>query len=278
MGSGTTGRTGADVRLEDAAVTIDGRRVLGPVSLTIGPGERWALLGPNGAGKTTLFSLLAAQRSPSAGTVRVLGETLGRTDMRQLRGRIGLVSHKVADALPWNVAALEIVLTGKGGLLAPWWGSFDEEEHAGALRLLEELSCGHLAGQPFAHCSQGERQRVLVARSLFGGHELLLLDEPTAGVDLPGRERLVASLEALAAGGTGPTMVMTAHTLEELPPSITHAALLGDGRLVAAGAAEEVLTGELLSACFGITLRVARHDDGRRSAWAVGPAPGASQR
>lgn len=254
--------------LEGATVRIDGRRVLGPVSLTVRRAERWALLGPNGAGKTTLFSLLGAQRSPSAGTVAVLGETLGRTDMRRLRTRIGLVSHRVADALPWNVSALEVVLTGKGGLLAPWWGSFGEDDRAAARRLLDDLSCGHLAAQPFAYCSQGERQRILVARSLLGGHELLLLDEPTAGVDLPGREALVAALEALAAAPGGPTTVMTAHTLEELPPSITHAALLREGVLVDAGPADEVLTDEGLSACFGLRLRLERHG-GRRSAWAV---------
>jgi iron complex transport system ATP-binding protein len=264
---------GTAVRLEEAVVTIDGRRVLGPVSLEVRRGERWALLGPNGAGKTTLFSLVAAERIPSGGSVTVLGETLGRTDMRRLRARIGLVSHRVADALPWNVAALEVVLTGKGGLLAPWWGTFDEDDRAAAGRLLDTLSCGHLADQPFAHCSQGERQRILVARSLLGGHELLLLDEPTAGVDLPGRESLVGALERLASTPSGPTTVMTAHNLEELPPSLTHAALLRGGRLVAAGPADEVLTDELLSGCFGLPLRLSRHG-GRRTAWAVGEADG----
>ena len=259
----------AVVRIEDATVAIDGRRVLGPVSLELRRQERWALLGPNGAGKTTLFSLLAAQRSPSTGRVEVLGAVLGRTDMRALRTRIGVVSHRVADALPWSVTALEIVLTGKSGLLAPWWGAFDDDDRDGARRLLDDLSCGHLADQPFSHCSQGERQRILVARSLLGGHELLLLDEPTAGVDLPGREALVAALEALAASGSGPTTVHCAHTLEELSPSITHAALLRDGRLVAAGPADDVLTAGHLSDCFGIALRLERHGR-RRSAWAAG--------
>jgi iron complex transport system ATP-binding protein len=255
--------------LKEATVTIDGRTVLGPVSLAIGRNERWALLGPNGAGKTTLFSLLGAQRSPSTGEVKVLGEVLGRTDLRRLRTRIGLVSHRVADALSWQVSALDVVLTGKAGLLAPWWASFSEQDRLGARQLLDELSCGELADRPFAECSQGERQRILVARSLLGGHELLLLDEPTAGVDLPGREALISMLEALAASPAKVTTVMTAHTLEELPPSLTHAALLRKGRLLVAGPVDEVVSSEALSACFGMPLRLERRG-GRLSAWAEG--------
>lgn len=193
--------------------------------------------------------------------------------MRKLKARIGLVSHRVADALPWSMSALDAVLTGKGGLLAPWWGSFDEQDREAARRLLGDLGCGHLADQPLSHCSQGERQRVLVARSLLGGHELLLLDEPTAGVDLPGRESLVAALEELGRSGTGPTTVHTAHTLEELPPSITHAVLVRQGRIVAAGPVEEVLTSEALSACFQMALRL-EHHGGRRTAWALPPGTG----
>lgn len=262
-------------RLEDAAVDIGRRRVLGPLSVVVREGEHWALLGPNGSGKTTLFSLLGAQRSPSCGTVQVLGERLGRTDMRRLRGRLGLVSHSVADALALHVSALEVVLTGKSGILAPWWGSFDEAERLRAKALLSELSCGHLVGQPLSSCSQGERQRVLLARSLFGGHRLLLLDEPGAGVDLPGREALVAALDRLAASGEGPTTVHSAHTLEELPGSVTHALLLREGRPVASGPAEEVLTGRLLSECFAMALTVERRD-GRLTARALG-GPGGNR-
>lgn len=252
----------------DATVVADGKRLLGPISLTVGPSEHWALLGPNGSGKTTLLSLLGAERHPTAGEVTVLGERIGRTDLRELRTRIGLVGHSVADRLPPQVPALEIVLTGRDGILAPWWASFDETERSAARELLGRLHCGHLADQGFARCSQGERQRILLARSLFGRHALLLLDEPAVGVDLPGREALVAALDALAGAPDAPATVQVAHTLEELPASTSHALLLREGRAVAAGPAAEVLADGPLSACFGLEFRV-EHDAGRYTARAA---------
>jgi iron complex transport system ATP-binding protein len=254
--------------VEDAGVIVDGKQLLGPVSLEIGAGEHWALLGPNGAGKTTLLSLLGAQRHPSFGVVTVLGRRLGRTDMRALRAEIGVVGHSVADRLPPEATALEIVLTGRDGILAPWWASFDESERGAARALLERLHCGHLAAQRLVQCSQGERQRILLARSLFGRHALLLLDEPAVGVDLPGREALVAALDALARSSDGPATVQVAHTLEELPSSTSHAMLLRAGGVVAAGPAEEVLADAPLSACFGLRVEVHRAG-GRYSARAA---------
>jgi len=254
--------------VDAATVTVDGRRVLGPLSLEVRAGEHWALLGPNGAGKTTLLSLLGAQRHPSSGAVRVLGRELGRTDLRELRRRIGVVGHSISDRLPFQASALEIVLTGKDGLLAPWWGVFDDADREEALTLLARLRCGQLAGQPFGHCSQGERQRVLIARSLFGRHQLLLLDEPVVGVDLPGREALVSALDELARGRDGPTTVQVAHTLEELPASVSHALLLREGLPVASGAAADVLRDVPLSECYGLAVHVEARD-GRRSAWAA---------
>ncbi len=255
------------------AVTVrvaGGRAILGPLCVTIGRGERWALLGPNGAGKTTLLSLLGAERQPSSGTVEVLGERLGRVDLRELRRRIGVVGHRVAERLPAGARALEIVLTGRDGLLAPWWGSFSKAERDEAHELLARLGCAAVADQAFGACSQGERQRVLLARSLFGRHELLLLDEPAVGVDLPGREALVDALDALAAGDGAPTTVHVAHTLEELPRSVTHALLLSAGEAVACGPAEQVLCADALSRCFAATFRVERRPDGRYTAFAEG--------
>ncbi len=255
--------------LDEVTVVLGGRRVLGPLTLHIGAGEHWALLGPNGAGKTTLLSLLGAQRHPTRGTATVLGGQLGRVDLRELRRHIGVVGHLVADRLPAHVSALEVVLTGRDGLLAPWWSEFDDAARAAALALLVRLRCGSLAEQPFGRCSQGERQRVLIARSLFGRHELLLLDEPALGVDLPGREALVAALDELAATPDAPATVQVAHTLEELPSTTSHALLLRDGVAVACGPAEAVLSDEGLSSCFGIECRVTRQD-GRYSAHATG--------
>jgi iron complex transport system ATP-binding protein len=254
--------------LEDVSVVLGGRTVLGPLSLRIARGEHWALLGPNGSGKTTLLSLLGAERQPTSGTVEVLGEGFGRVDLRGLRRRIGVVGHRVADRLPPVATTLEVVLTGQDGLLAPWWGRFDEDARAAAAAALGRVGCGQLAAQPFGQCSQGERQRVLVARSLFGHHELLLLDEPALGVDLPGREALIEALDELT-GPAGPTTVHVAHTLEELPGLTSHAMLIARGRLIASGVAAEVLVDEALSACFGTAFVVERR--GRRySARAVG--------
>ncbi len=265
VSSGAAARGETVAAVTGATVVVGGRAVLGPVSLTVRVGEHWALLGPNGAGKTTLLSLLGAERHPTGGEVVVLGGVLGRVDMRELRRDIGVVGHRVADRLPGGACALEVVLTGRDGILAPWWGSFDDTERADALALLERFRCGHLASQPLARLSQGERQRVLIARSLYGRHRLLLLDEPAVGVDLPGREALVAALDSLASGDGAPATVHVAHTLEELPASTTHALLLRDGRSVASGPAEEVLADGPLGECFALPVRV-RREDGRYSA------------
>ena len=257
-----------DARLTEARVDGPDRTILGPLDLTVAAGEYWALLGPNGAGKTTLLTLLGAQRHPSAGIVEVLGERLGRTDVRVLREQIATVGHSVADLLPRAASALEIVLTGRDNLLAPWWGRFSRADEHEARALLERFRCAHLSEQPFGHCSQGERQRVLLARALFGRHRLLLLDEPAVGVDLPGREALVAALDAIGRDPARPSIVQVAHTLEELPPAVSHALLLRAGRVVAAGPVGEVLAGGPLSACYGLEVHLERHG-GRYSARAA---------
>jgi iron complex transport system ATP-binding protein len=247
------------VELTDVTVHTNGRTILGPISLEVGAKEHWALLGPNGAGKTTLLSLAGAHRHPSSGRATVLGGTLGRVDLRDLRRRIGAVGHNVSDLIPFDQSTLEVVLTGKEGLLASWWGEFTDADREAAAALLRRVGLGDLVGQPFGRCSQGERQRVLVARSLFGEKELLLLDEPAVGVDLPGREALIALLDDLARTG-GPPTIHVAHTLEELPGSTTHVILLSHGRTVAEGPIDDVLVDAALSACYGIAVVVERHD------------------
>jgi iron complex transport system ATP-binding protein len=239
-------------------VRIGGRRVLGPITLSIAAGERWAILGPNGSGKTTLLRLAGATRQPSAGRVVVLGAELGRTDIRRLRERIAFVGHAVADQIPAALPIGEVVLTGKRSTLVPWLQEFEDADRERAAELLARLGCAHLDGQPLAACSQGERQRVLLARALFGRPGLLLLDEPAAGLDLPGREALLAALETAGELELVPTILVT-HHLEELPTTLSHVALLRDGALVAAGAADDVLTDELVGACFGMALAVGRH-------------------
>jgi iron complex transport system ATP-binding protein len=246
------------VSMAGAEVRIGGRRIVGPLDLVIGAGERWALLGPNGSGKTTALSLMGARRQPSAGEVNVLGERLGRTDVRRLRPRIGHVSHRVADALRGDTTVLETVLTGRDGALVPWWLGSDTEDLARAHRMLASIGCAELATRPLDTCSLGERQRVLIARALFGEHELLLFDEPAVGLDLPARERLLAAMTAL----TDTTTVLATHHLEEIPATTTHAALLRDGLVVAHGPIDDVLVDAPLSDCFEMPIVVDR-DGGR---------------
>lgn len=248
------------VALEGTDVRVDGRRILGPVDLRVHAGERWVLLGPNGSGKTTLLSLAGARRHPSSGTVRVLGLTLGRSDVRTLHPRIGHCSHLLVEMLPPNMRVLDIVLTGKRSTLATWFLPLDDEDRRRARNRLVEVGCAELSDRPYATCSQGERQRVLLARALFGRPELLILDEPAAGLDFPARESLIAALEVAAARPEAPVILLATHHLEEIPPSTTHAGLLRHGRLVAAGPVEEVLTRELLRACFSVDLEVGRRN------------------
>ena len=256
------------VAYQRAEVRIGRRTILGPVTLTIRSGERWAILGPNGSGKTTMLRLAGALRHPSAGRVVVLGAELGRIDVRALRERIAFVGHAVADGIPVRLAVADVVLTGKRSTLVPWLEEFGEGDRRRARDLLERLGCGQLDGQSLESCSQGERQRVLLARALFGRPELVLLDEPAAGLDLPGREALVQALEAARELSAVPTILVT-HHLEELPATITHAALLRGGRVLAAGPLDRVMRDDAVSGCFGLSLSV-RRSGGRWSATVAG--------
>ena len=242
------------VRIRDATVRVGRTVILGPISLTVRAGESWVILGPNGAGKTTLLDLAGAIRHPTSGTVEVLGSRLGSVDVRALRSRIGFVGHRVADSIPSHLPVLDIVLTGKRSTLVPWMQSFDENDRRAAAASLERVGCTPMSGRSLASCSQGERQRVLLARALFGRPELLLLDEPMAGLDLPGRELLLGALSSTA-DSAPPTMLAT-HHLEEIPVTATHAVLLRKGKAVAAGPIGSVLTDEHVSACFGIPVSV----------------------
>jgi len=232
--------------------------ILTDVSWTVAGGEQWAVLGPNGAGKSTLLDVAAGRRHPSRGCVSILGETVGRVDLRALRERIGHVDVKTEEAFSPRRSALEVVLTGATGTIQVLPERIDDEALDRASQLLEQLGCAPVASHPFASCSQGERRRVLLARALMRRPPLLLLDEPADGLDLPGREALLAALSSLAGERDAPAVVLVTHHLEELPPSITHALLLRDGRVSACGAAPSVLTEEPLSACFGVPVTVAR--------------------
>ena len=235
--------------------------VLSELSWSVGPEDRWVVLGPNGSGKTSLLSLLCGYLHPYAGTVEVLGQRLGRVDVRRLRERIGLSSAEVAKQLRPDVTAAEAVLAGRHGALETWWHEYPAGERELAGELLAAGGLVDRAGHSFRTLSEGERQQVLLARALMSEPELVLLDEPNAGLDVGARERLLRRLTELAGPGE-PPMVLVTHHVEEIPVDFTHCLLLREAGVVAAGPIEEVLDSDSLSTCFGLKLKVVRH--GRR--------------
>ncbi len=242
--------------------------LLREVDWAVERGEHWVVLGPNGAGKTTLLSMAAAFSHPSEGTVEVLGQTLGQVDMRKLRESIGTLEPALSRRIRGRYTGFEVVLTGATGSIALLHDRITDEHRARADRLMGEIGVEPLRERKFEDCSQGERQRLLLARSLMDEPELLLLDEPTTGLDLPSRERLIASLDTMAeANADLPTVIVT-HHLEEIPSTTTHALLLRDGAIVAAGTAPAVLTSEAVSTTFDIEVEVARNN-GRWAAMVV---------
>jgi iron complex transport system ATP-binding protein len=256
------------LRLADVSLIREGRRLLDHVDWTVEDGERWVVLGRNGSGKSTLMRIASLYLHPSEGTVDVLGERLGRTDVRRLRTRIGNASAGMADMLRADLTPLDVVMTAKNAALEPWWHTYDDADRARARGCLEQVDIGHLALRTFATLSSGERQRVLLARTLMPEPGLLLLDEPTAGLDLAGREELVAGLGALAADPATPATVLVTHHVEEIPDGFSHLLLLAGGRVTASGPIEEVLTAERLSECFGLALGLERRHD-RWWAWST---------
>jgi iron complex transport system ATP-binding protein len=244
-----------------------GRTILGPLDWTVARGERWGVAGPNGAGKTTLLRIASAQLRPSAGAATVLGGRFGRTSLAALRTRIGLVEPALGRRFYPQQRAIDVVLTGAEGTILPTDVASETVERARAL--LEAVGVGAFATRLFADCSEGERARILLARALLADAELLVLDEPAAGLDLPGRELLLAALDRVLAERPGLTTVTVTHHLEELPAGTTHALLLRDGRAVAQGPVGDALTDETLSACFGLPLHLERRG-GRLAVTATG--------
>jgi iron complex transport system ATP-binding protein len=262
------------VRLEQASVHRrgpDGERrfILRDVTWRVREGEHWAVLGPNGAGKTTLLRIASAQMHPSTGSAALLGGTLGRVRIPQLRDRIGVVDLQVSARFFPGLRAVDVVLTGVTGTSALLEEHVTDERIATARALLRLVDVEAHADRPFAGLSQGERARVMLARALITDAALLVLDEAGAGLDLPGRELLIASLERIARERPRLASIVATHHVEELPAVMTHALLLRDGAVVAAGPIDETLTGALMSECFGLPLTVERRD-GRFFARAAG--------
>jgi iron complex transport system ATP-binding protein len=237
-------------------LVLDDTPILTDIDWTVHADERWVILGANGAGKTSLLRIVALYQHPSAGTVEVLGQRLGRTDVRTLRERIAFSSPALAAKLEPSMTAAQVVMTARYAALAPWWHRYTDADHARAHELLDEWRCGFLAEHAFTTLSAGERQRVLLARMLMNEPGVALLDEPTAGLDIGGREELVADLATWARDHTRPAMVLVTHHLEEIPPAFTHALVLKNGRTLASGRLRETVTREILSDAYELRLDV----------------------
>lgn len=238
------------VYFSGVSVRRGGARLLGPLDWQVELDERWVVLGPNGAGKTTMLRVAAAELFPSDGSVHLLGEQLGRTDVFELRPRIGTASAALGNRVPEDEVVTDLVISAGYAVLGRWREVYDEVDTDRAQQMLASLGAGHLGRRRFGTLSEGERKRVLIARALMTDPELLLLDEPAAGLDLGGREDLVARLSLLAADPDAPASVLVTHHVEEVPPGYTHALLLREGRAVAQGLLVDVLTAEALSETF----------------------------
>lgn len=259
------------LELRDIDFVRDGRSILDHVDLIVEHGQNWLVLGANGSGKTTLVRIAAMYEHPTRGSVSVQGETLGSTDVRTLRRRIGYVSASLASDLRPALSARDVVMTAKNAALEPWWHQYDEADRRRAIDCLGRRGVGHLADRSFGTLSSGEQQRVLLARSLMNDPAVVLLDEPSARLDLGGREELVGALHEVISSTSraAPPVVLVTHHIDEVPAGMTHALLLRGGRAMLAGPIDDVLTAGSLSECFGIALHLERRVDGRLSAWAV---------
>lgn len=255
--------------LTDVVVRRDGRNIVDHVTWQVADDQRWVVLGPNGAGKTTLLQLADTLLHPTSGTVTVLGETLGRTDLFEVRPRIGFASSALAKRIPRNETVLNAVLTAAYSVMGRWNEEYESIDERRALRVLGEWRLDDLADRLFGTLSDGEQKRVQIARAVMTDPELLLLDEPTASLDLGSREELLALLSGYASSPTTPAMIMVTHHVEEIPVGFTHVLLLRDGGVVAAGPLAETLTAETLSETFGLPILLSA-EGGRYSARAAG--------
>nr|WP_233438588.1 ABC transporter ATP-binding protein [Actinokineospora spheciospongiae] len=249
------------LHLADVGVRRGGNDLLRGIDWQVELDERWVVLGGNGAGKTTLLRLAGAELHPTAGVVHVLGERMGRVNVFELRTRVGFATAAIGGRIPPDETVLDVVVSAGYAVLGRWREEYDQLDTGRAGGLLKSMGIAHLAERTFGTLSEGERKRTLIARALMTDPELLLLDEPAAGLDLGGREDLVGRLSELAMDPDAPATVLVTHHVEEIPPGFTHLLLLARGEVVAQGLIDDVLTSENLSAAFGQPLELERSGD-----------------
>ena len=244
------------LELSNISVQRGDRTILGPLDWQILEGQRWVVLGPNGAGKTTMLQVCSSLIHPTSGQVQILGETLGRVDVFELRTRIGLTSSKLVEQLPADELVIDVVLTAAYAMYGRWQEKYDLWDESRAMALLTALGVRELGNREFGSLSDGEKKRVQIARSLMADPELLLLDEPASSLDLGGREDLLKRIEAFASDPLAPATVIVTHHIEEIPAGTTHALLLKEGKVIAQGVIESVITDANLSVAYGLPISV----------------------
>jgi len=258
----------AVVELAGVSIVRNGSTLINNIYWEVDESDRWVVIGPNGAGKTTLLQVISAQIHPSSGVAGLLGEVLGTVDVFELRPRIGLTSAALAERIPRGERVHDVVVSASYAVVGRWREEYDELDHERATELLAQLRIDRLANRTFGTLSEGERKRVQIARALMTDPELLLLDEPAAGLDLAGRESLVTTLGELAQDQYAPASVLVTHHVEEIPNGITHAMLLKAGEIVAAGPLRDTLTADNLTKTFEVELSLIEAD-GRWTARAL---------
>jgi iron complex transport system ATP-binding protein len=242
------------LELSNISVQRGDRVILGPLDWQVLEGQRWVILGPNGAGKTTLLQVCSSLIHPTSGEVKILGQALGKTDVFELRTRIGLTSSKLVEQLPGDELVIDVVLTAAYAMLGRWQEKYDLWDESRAMALLTALGVRELGGREFGSLSDGEKKRVQIARSLMADPELLLLDEPASSLDLGGREDLLKRIEAFASDVLAPATVIVTHHIEEIPSGTSHALLLKEGRAIAQGVIESVINDVNLSTAYGLPI------------------------
>ena len=256
------------LELRDVSVRRGESTSLGPINFSIAPGERWVILGPNGAGKSTFLNILATRIFPTQGKAFLLGEEMGKVDLFELRTRIGTCASIVAEDIPYDELVRDVVLTAAYAILGRWNEDYDLWDESRAIALLTNFGVRELGDRLYGSLSDGEKKRVQISRALMADPELLLLDEPTAGLDLGGREDLLRRFSAFAQDPTAPATILVTHHIEEIPAGTTHALLLHKGIVAVSGPIAQVITQEHLSAVFGISMSVV-HENGRFFARAI---------
>lgn len=249
------------LELRDISVRRGDRTILGPLTFAIRPGERWVVLGPNGAGKSTLLQILATRIFPTTGSAILLDKEMGKSDLSELRTQIGICGALISEDIPADEIVRDVVLTAAYAILGRWNEAYDLWDESRAVALLTTFGVRELADRKYGTLSEGERKRVQISRALMADPELLLLDEPAAGLDLAGREDLLKRFSIFASDPSAPASILVTHHIEEIPTGTTHAIILKDGKIAVSGPIEQVITSDYISAIFELPITVIREGE-----------------